>query len=338
LINLLLLAANPKDTDPLRLGEETRKIQEKIRESSAAHRFTIQSAWAVTVDELMYQLNSVKPNVVHFIGHGGADQIVLETTSGASRPLSRGALSTIFSHFSQWLQVVVLNACYSAAQAETLAELTDAVIGMTAEVGDAAAIEFSAGFYRALGFGRSVEDAFAQGVAMLKVDGLPDADVPRLIHRPGVDPARLVLAGASDVAISIRRAEDPRVPARLRRLLQDGCEFLLLTEESVRLRQDDSAEENRIFLELGMRQSKAVFVVEVNRLATVGDAAATLARRLLPADSHAYIWTLVANGTTLATELSLTMAGLRSGDHVMLVGNHRMPEWMPRAPLPNDAY
>ncbi|MGP4012749.1 CHAT domain-containing protein [Streptomyces sp. 4N124] len=329
MIKLLILAANPRDTHPLRLGEETRRIEERIRESNAAHRFTIRSAWAVTVDELLYQLNSFKPNVVHFVGHGEADQIVLETTSGMSQPLSQEALGTIFSHFRQWLQVVVLNACYSAAQAETLAEQADAVIGMTDRVGDTAAIEFSAGFYRALGFGRSVEDAFSQGVAMLTVNGLPDVDVPKLIHRTGVDPAKLVLAGASDAAISIRRAEDPRVPERLRQLLQDGCEFLLLPDEAMRLPDRHADEENRIFLELGMRQSDAIFVVEVNRFSAVGSTARVLAERLVPTDTHEYDWTLVSNGRHLAGSLSLTMAGLRSGDHMMLVGNHREPLWAP---------
>ncbi|GAA3837275.1 CHAT domain-containing protein [Streptomyces chiangmaiensis] len=330
MIKLLILAANPRDTHPLRLGEEARRIEERIRESNAAGRFNIRSAWAVTVDELLYQLNSFEPNVVHFVGHGEAGQIVLETMSGSSQPLSQEALGTIFSHFRQWLQVVVLNACYSAAQAETLAEQADAVIGMTDRVGDAAAIEFSAGFYRALGFGRSVEDAFSQGVAMLMVRGLADADVPKLMHRTGVDPAKLVLAGASDAAISIRRAEDLRVPERLRNLLQGGCEFLLLSDKAMRLPERHADEENRIFLELGMRQSDAVFVVEVNRFSAVEMAALTLAERLIPTDTHAYDWTLVANGRPLAGSLSLTMAGLRSGDHVKLVGNHREPLWLPR--------
>ena len=330
MIKLLILAANPRDTHPLRLGEETRKIEERIRESNAASRFSIRSAWAVTVDELLYQLNSFEPNVIHFVGHGETDQIVLETTSGLSHPLSGEALGTIFSHFRQWLQVVVLNACYSATQAESLAEHADAVIGMSDRVGDAAAIEFSAGFYRALGFGRSVEDAFAQGVAMLAVHGLSDADVPRLTHRDGVSPAKLVLAGASDAAISIRRAEDPRVPERLRQLLQDGRDFLLLSDKAMRLAERHAGEENRIFLELGMRQSDALFVVEVNRFSEVGAAAGVLAERLIPNDTYAYDWTLVANGEPVADHLSLAMAGLRSGDQVLLVGNHRAPEWAPR--------
>ena len=70
MIKLLILAANPRDTDPLRLGQEVRMIESKIRSSSGASRFEIRSAWAVTADELIYQLNSFKPNIVHFVGHG----------------------------------------------------------------------------------------------------------------------------------------------------------------------------------------------------------------------------------------------------------------------------
>ncbi|MET9481643.1 CHAT domain-containing protein [Streptomyces sp. NPDC006638] len=330
MIKLLILAANPRDTHPLRLGEETRRIEERIREGDTADRFLVRSAWAVTVDELLYQLNSFEPNVVHFIGHGTAGAIVLETASGASREVSREALSAIFSHFRQWLQVVVLNACYSASQAETLAEHADAVIGMTEPVGDASAIEFAAGFYRALAFGRSVEDAFSQGVSMVTVHGLPDAAVPKLIHRTGVDPARLVLAGPSDAALSLRRAEDPRVPEELRKRLKDGCEFLLLSDGTTRFRDRQAKEENHLFLELGMRQSDAVFVVEANRFSPVGTVARLLAERLIPDDTHAYDWTLVADGKPLMGHLTLTLAGLASGDHVKLVGDHRTPQWAPR--------
>src|SRR5207302_9957284 len=43
-----------------------------------------------------------------------AAEIVLEDESGQSRPVSPNALRLVFSNFRQWLQVVVLNACYSS--------------------------------------------------------------------------------------------------------------------------------------------------------------------------------------------------------------------------------
>lgn len=329
MIKLLILAANPRDTDPLRLGQEVRMIESRVRSSSGASRFEIRSAWAVTADELMYQLNSFEPNIVHFVGHGNEDgEIVLEDESGHSRPLSPAVLRVVFANFRQ-LQVAVLNACYSAAQARSLAEQVDVVIGMRHAVEDDTAVEFSASLYRAIGFGRSVEDAFSQAVSAVLLHGLPGDRTPVITCREGVDPARLTLAGASDLAIAIRRAEDPRVPEAQRALLRDGAELIVVADESMHIDAPDSAEENRIFLTLKMRQSEAVFVVEANRLARLSEAAEYVARRLLPSEARHYEWTFVKNGSALAGDLSLTMAGVKSGDSVLLTGNHRRPEWLP---------
>lgn len=318
-------------------------IESRIRSSSGASRFEIRSAWAVTADELMYQLNSFKPNIVHFVGHGEMDgEIVLEDESGKSRPLSADALRIVFANFKQWLQVVVLNACYSAAQVKSLAEQVDAVIGMRDAVDDDAAIEFSASLYRAIGFGRSVQDAFDQAVAALLIHGLPGDRTPTITHRPGIDPAKLTLVGVSDLAIAIRRAEDPRVPEAQRTLLQDGAELIVVADDSVNIDKHNSAEENRIFLTLRMRKSEAVFVVEANRLAKLSEVAEYVARRLLPSEARHYEWTFVKGNKPLFGELSLAMTGVKSGDDVLLTGNHRQPSWLPnisrapRARRPDD--
>ena len=99
MIKLLILAANPRDTDPLRLGQEVRMIESRIRSSSGASRFDIRSAWAVTADELMYQLNSFKPNIVHFVGHGAHGRrdrprrrVGCRTSAGSLPRGSRGGL------------------------------------------------------------------------------------------------------------------------------------------------------------------------------------------------------------------------------------------------------
>lgn len=337
MIKLLILAANPRDTDPLRLGQEVRMIESRIRSSSGASRFDIRSAWAVTADELMYQLNSFKPNIVHFVGHGEMDgEIVLEDESGQSRPVSPDALRLVFANFRQWLQVVVLNACYSAAQVQSLAEQVDAVIGMRDAIDDDAAIEFSASLYRAIGFGRTVQDAFDQAVAALLIAGLPGDRTPLIMHRTGIDPAKLTLVGASDLAIAIRRAEDPRVPEAQRTLLRDGAELIVVADDPVHIDKQNSAEENRIFLTLRMRKSEAVFVVEANRLAKLSEVAEYVARRLLPSEARHYEWTFVKSDKTLTGELSLTMAGLRSGDDVLLTGNHRLPSWSPMLVEPSE--
>lgn len=336
MIKLLILAANPRDTDPLRLGQEVRTIESRLRAGSEAGRIAIRSVWAVTADELIYQLNAFEPNIVHFIGHGErSGEIVLEDEIGASRAVSPVALGRVFAGFGQWLQLVVLNACYSEVQAQVLVEKVDAVIGMADSVSDAAAIEFSASLYRAIGFGRSVKDAFDQATAALVLHGLREEQTPVLQHRTGVDPAKLTLAGPTDLAMAIRRAEDARVPEVQRALLRAGTELVLVPDLVVHVTPPHAAEENRIFLSLRMRQSDAVFVVEVNRLAKIAEVAAHVALRLLPTEARHYEWTLVkkqqhGGEESLAGELSLLMSGLKTGDEVLLTGNHLRPTWAPQ--------
>jgi hypothetical protein len=79
--------------------------------------------------------------------------------------------------------VVVLNACFSRPQAEAITEEIECAIGMTRAIGDDAAIEFAAAFYRAIGFGRSVQAAFDQGKTALLLEGIPEEKTPTLICR-----------------------------------------------------------------------------------------------------------------------------------------------------------
>ena len=86
----------------------------------------------------------------------------------------------------------MLNACYSRPQAEALAQTIDCTVGMNRAIGDEAAIVFAASFYRAIGFGRSVKEAFELGKAALLLEGIPEDETPELIdprrrRRGGLD-------------------------------------------------------------------------------------------------------------------------------------------------------
>ena len=65
----------------------------------------------------------------------------------------------------------------------------DCAIGMKRAIEDKAAITFAASLYRALGFGRSVKEAFDQAVAHLAMEGSSNQDNPELFARDGIDPA-----------------------------------------------------------------------------------------------------------------------------------------------------
>jgi hypothetical protein len=103
----------------------------------------------------------------------------------------------LFSALKDNIRLVFLNACYSREQAQALVANIDCVIGMTKSIHDNAAKIFSSSFYRAIGFGRSIQEAFDQGVAALLLEDIPEEGVPELLTREGVDPRQIVLIRSS---------------------------------------------------------------------------------------------------------------------------------------------
>lgn len=185
---VLFLAANPTSTQQLALDEEARDIEAKIR--AAAHRdsLRLKTRWALRADDLLQALNEDQPAVVHFSGHGvGAAGIVLHNEAGGEYVVSSTALTRLFRALKDDIRVVVLSACFSSEQARTLTDVIDCVVGMRASINDRAARLFSASFYRALGFGRSVANAYEQGLAAIELEGLADVNVPELLVRHGVN-------------------------------------------------------------------------------------------------------------------------------------------------------
>jgi hypothetical protein len=222
---ILFLAANPSDTDPLALDREARAIQVELERSGYRDCFEFETRWAVEPLDLLRELRKLKPTVVHFSGHGGQDLAAAEAhrpglgprrdvgggevggtgeearyglyfqgSDGRAQMVSSEAIAQTFGAAGSSVKLVVLNACYSEAQAAALLEHVDCVVGMSGSILDDAARNFAIGFYGGLGERESVAAAYKQGRAAISLEGLPDGELPQLAVRTGVDAGRLVLA------------------------------------------------------------------------------------------------------------------------------------------------
>jgi hypothetical protein len=188
--------------------------------------FKFETRWAAQALDLLRELRRLKPTVVHFSGHCGriavgdiwaatphtivADALAPDPPTGHrhgvffqgadGRPqlVPTQALEDVFDAAGASVKVVVLNACYSEAQAEALVTRVDCVVGMSGPVRDEAARNFAIGFYGALGECESVATAYKQGRAAISLEGLQGADAPQLKVRGGVDAGQLVLAMLPD--------------------------------------------------------------------------------------------------------------------------------------------
>jgi hypothetical protein len=191
-IKIMFFSSNPDNVNQLHLDEEIRSIKEKIRGSEHRDRLDLISAWAVRPDDLLQELNEHKPTIVHFAGHGNEyGELILMNDMRQAITVSPSTLKALFSTLKDNIRLVVLNACYSRKQAIAIARVIDCVVGMNMAISDEAAINFAASFYRAIGFGRSVKEAFEQGKVSIMFDSNTEKNTPKLLSRVGVDPANI---------------------------------------------------------------------------------------------------------------------------------------------------
>jgi hypothetical protein len=193
-ITVLFVASNPLDQNQLRLDEEKRAIREKVRASDYRDSVQFESIWAARPSDLLQALNEIKPHVVHFSGHGSSNnELIFQADDGSTKLVSQKAIVTTMSTVADNIRLVVFNACSSQAQVEAVTQHVEAAIGMSDEIGDDAARVFAAQFYSAIGFGRSVKQAFDQGISALLLEGIPEEEIPALFTQEGIDSEDIVL-------------------------------------------------------------------------------------------------------------------------------------------------
>jgi CHAT domain len=148
---ILVLAANPKQTVRLRVDEEVRDIKEGLQRSLNRDKFELRYDLAVRPRDIRRAVLDFRPNIIHFSGHGDKTEgLLFEDETGKSQFVTGETLAGLFEQFSQQIECVLMNACYSEMQADAIVQHINYVIGMNAPIRDRDAIEFAVGFYDAL--------------------------------------------------------------------------------------------------------------------------------------------------------------------------------------------
>jgi CHAT domain len=195
---VLIVFANPRGTSALRLGEEDRAITESVRRSRHRDDIELTKCHAATVHDLSRALLDEAFRIVHISGHGTHSGLVLEESDGSRFVVPQAALAKTFSAYASpngHLDCVILNACYSVSTG-TLASLgVPYTIAMEGPISDRAAVEFSRGFYDAIGAGKDIPFAYEEGCRRVELAAPGTQFVSRLLRlgesydAPPVDPA-----------------------------------------------------------------------------------------------------------------------------------------------------
>jgi hypothetical protein len=194
---ILLVCANPRGTDPLRTAEEDRTLRESLQLSPNRDHFEVETLNAATIDDLRRALLRKPFDVVHFSGHGTQTGLVFEDTNAdppagldvcdirrlrhlhfstipATRPGKlivphSSALAELLAR--RRVKIALLNACYSLSVGKITAIGLEYTIASTGPISDPGAIEFTRGFYDAIGAGTNVPDAYEEGLSAAKLKG-----------------------------------------------------------------------------------------------------------------------------------------------------------------------
>lgn len=311
---VLFLAASPIRGQQLRLDEEYRAIERKIRGATYRDRIHLVPQWAARPCDFLERLTDYSPSVIHFSGHGAQREgLCFVSDDGAPVPVTAKALGTAFRARSSNVKLAVLNACYSETQAEELVEHVPCVIGMPDAIQDKQAINYAANLYWALASATSVAEAHHLGIAALELDhsgGIPrDVDsaetvvspqhvLPVLLTQSGTDPEHVYIVPrprAATCVLTLRAtlsAFDARLVARikveLRRISDDpDLEIDDIEEGSVRLTLSLSPTAAKMLLEKQATGKLAeICGFEVSRLVDMDGASGTAVPELVSARSR----------------------------------------------------
>lgn len=218
-IRILFLSANPWTTSRILVDEEAREIFEKLQEGTHRDRFELYKHAAIRPIDLQRLLMMYEPHIVHFSGHGSkTQQIILGGAPGRGKEVDSQGLVEVFALYKNHLRLVLLNACFTRTQARSLSEVIDYSVGTGKGIGDRGGVAFAGAFYRALGFGKSVKEAFESAKAELGLTKMPRTKGIELFVRNGISKND---AFPQTQATRDSKAADPWTPIA-KYLLADG--------------------------------------------------------------------------------------------------------------------
>lgn len=187
-IRILFLSANPWTTSRIMVDEEAREIFERLQEGPYRCSFELFNHAATRPIDLQKLLLFYRPHIVHFSGHGNKKQkLILGGTPGRGKTVDRQGLVELLALYNTHLRLVLLNACFTKVQARLIADVIDYAVGTGKGIGDKAGVAFAGAFYRALGFGKSIRDAFDSAKAELGLTKMPRTQGIELFVREGLN-------------------------------------------------------------------------------------------------------------------------------------------------------
>lgn len=176
----LFIVADGSDGSLKRLHQHSYAIQEALGSHKIDSR-RLSFYYRPVLDEAIRE-NVFEPLIVHIIGHPGGLDAVMTTTEMGAHAYEPSALGDLLRPVANIVRCVILSACFSEEQAAALAREVPYVIGIHSDIDDGAT-SFAVDFYRSLNAGRSIVEAYEIANNSVRLEGVPEDRLPKLIGR-----------------------------------------------------------------------------------------------------------------------------------------------------------
>ncbi len=166
-VKILFLALAYPPNKPLNQVREVKETEEVLEQSVYRNQIDFKYKAVTELSDLQKYILEEKPQIVHFSSHGKDGELFLINyyeENGELVPSKRTVpvefLEQVFGEVKEYVNCVVLSSCHSEKQAKKIAENVPYVIGTTKNILDNNATEFAKEFYRNVGNGEDLANAF----------------------------------------------------------------------------------------------------------------------------------------------------------------------------------
>lgn len=181
---ILFVFCSPSDETSLRVNAEFKIANELQKQPAGTTKLIVTPLPAATPTDFRRALLDGNYDIIHFAGHSDSDNLIFEDDRGNSSPAPLAAIGDLIEKSGN-IKAVILNACNSVS---TLAKsISPITIGMDDAIDDHAAIEFSRGFYDAIVRGKSVSDAYDEGISSVRMASYGSDQIRILSRGPTQD-------------------------------------------------------------------------------------------------------------------------------------------------------
>lgn len=177
---VLFIVGDESESSRKQLAQEVQAIETALGDARAYSDFRWAQYYRPDLAAALNDKDLFEVEFMHVVGHHGGPDALMTSEEMGAQAYEPDVLTAIMHGVAGVTQCVILSSCFSEEQAAAIAIEIPYVVGIHADIGNAART-FTIDFYRSVSAGRSVEEAHEIASNRLRLEGVPAARLPKLI-------------------------------------------------------------------------------------------------------------------------------------------------------------